>query len=239
MHQQQTEQRRNQRRMLGAFSIGLGLVQIAAGDSLARLLGLRSSARTRRLLTGLGIGEIATGVGLLGTSRSGLRASVQKLDQPIHVLRSITINCSPETVYRFWRDLENLPLFMGHLESVKVENGRSTWRAKAPAGTSIEWQAEVTLDRPNEAIGWRSLEDALVPNRGVVRFKPAPGERGTEVLVELKYDPPGGVIGAAVAKLLGEEPSRQIAGDLRRLKQVLETGDVVCSDASIHDGMHA
>src|SRR4051812_44726549 len=119
---------------------------------------------------------------------------------------------------------------MAHLESVKVDNGRSTWRAKAPAGSSVEWQAEVVMDHPNQAIGWRSVEGTLVPNRGVVRFDAAPGGRGTEVLVELKYDPPGGPLGALVAKLFGEEPAQQIAGDLRRLKQVLETGEVLHSD---------
>lgn len=278
-------------RWLGAFSVGLGLVQLTAPSRLARALGLRDSARTRAVLAGLGMREVANGVGLLakpsapsfawarvvgdamdlallgevlrkgGSSPRALAAGaavlgvaavdvfsaarlsrsggIQKLVQPIHVLRSITINRPPETVYHFWRDLANLPRFMAHLESVEVDNGKSTWRAKAPAGTHIEWEAEITLDRANEAIAWRSLEGALVPNRGVVRFTPAPGDRGTEVMVELKYDPPGGAIAAAMAKLFGEEPSQQIAGDLRRLKQMLETGDVVHSDASIHRGMHA
>lgn len=164
---------------------------------------------------------------------------VQKLVLPIHVVQSITINRSPEDVYRFWRDLENLPRFMAHLESVRSENGGSVWRAKGPAGTLVEWHAEITLDRPNETLAWRSLEGASVPNRGVVRFKPGPGGHGTEVLVELKYDPPGGQLAAAIAKLFGEEPNQQIKGDLRRLKQVLETGEVVHSDASIHSGMHS
>jgi uncharacterized membrane protein len=166
------------------------------------------------------------------------RASLQKLALPIHVEKSITIGLSPDEVYRFWRDLENLPRFMAHLESVTVENGTSTWRAKAPAGVTVEWQAEVVLDRPGQAIGWRSLEGTSVPNRGVVRFEVAPGGRGTEVHVELKYDPPGGALGATFAKLFGEEPAQQISGDLRRLKQVLETGELVRSDSSIHHGRH-
>jgi uncharacterized membrane protein len=174
----------------------------------------------------------------LSASRLSRQHSVQKLGLPIHVLKSITINRSPAEVYSFWRDIQNLPRFMAHLESVTVKNGRSVWRAKAPAGLHVEWEAEVVLDRPNEAIGWRSVEGTLVPNRGVVRFQPAAGNRGTQVTVELKYEPPGGAIGAAIAKLFGEEPKQQIAGDLRRLKQVLETGEVVHSDASIHSGMH-
>jgi uncharacterized membrane protein len=97
----------------------------------------------------------------------------------------------------------------------------------------------VTLDQPGQRIAWRSVEGTTnVPNRGVVRFAPAPGDRGTEVEVELKYEPPVGALGAAVAKLFGEEPSQQIASDLRRLKQVLETGEVLHSDASIHPGLH-
>jgi uncharacterized membrane protein len=170
-----------------------------------------------------------------GSSRNG---SVQKLAAPIHVVRSITINREPEVIYRFWRSLENLPKFMAHLEAVRDEGDVSVWRAKAPAGTSVEWRAEITLDIPSQKLAWRSLDGAVVPNRGVVCFQAPPNGRGTEVIVELKYEPPGGALGAAIAKLFGEEPGQQIASDLRRLKQVLETGAVTHSDASIHSGMH-
>jgi uncharacterized membrane protein len=157
----------------------------------------------------------------------------------IHISRAITINRSPEEVYRYWRNFENLPRFMAHLESVRVEGERSRWRAKAPAGMSVEWEAELIADRPGETIAWRSLEGAMVPNHGAVRFGVAPGGRGTEVRVVLTYEPPGGVLGATFAKLFGEEPGQQIGSDLRRLKQVLETGEVIHSDASIQRGMHA
>ena len=151
----------------------------------------------------------------------------------------MTINRSPEEIYHFWRDFQNLPRFMDHLESVDVlDERRSHWRAKAPAGKTVEWDAEIIEDRPNELIAWRSLENADVPNTGSVRFVPAPGGRGTEVHVELKYDPPGGAVGVAIAKLFGEEPNQQVATDLRRFKQVMETGEVVQSDASIHRGPH-
>jgi uncharacterized membrane protein len=156
----------------------------------------------------------------------------------IHVLSAITVNRSREDVYRFWRDLENLPKFMAHLESVRVRDGRSTWRAKGPRGMSVEWDAEIVSDQPNENLAWRSCEGADVPNQGSVRFLDAPGGRGTEVRVELRYDPPAGALGAAIAKLFGAEPGQEIAGDLRRFKQVLETGEVLHSDASIHRGMH-
>ena len=157
----------------------------------------------------------------------------------VHVLRSITIDRSPEEVYAFWRDFENLPRFMEHLEAVQVTGERrSHWKAKAPAGRSVEWDAEMTEDVSGERIAWRSLPGADVPNRGVVRFLRAPADGGTEVHVDLHYEPPAGRAGAAIAKLFGEEPDLQLASDLRRFKQVLETGEVVRSDASIHEKMH-
>ena len=157
----------------------------------------------------------------------------------IHVREAIRLEVPLEFAYGFWRRLENLPRFMEHLQAVRViDDRRSHWRARAPAGTTVEWDAEIIEDRPNELIVWRSLDGADVPNTGSVRFTPAPGGRGTEVRVELRYDPPGGALGALVAKLFGEEPGQQVGGDLRRLKQVMETGEVVHSDASIHRGMH-
>jgi uncharacterized membrane protein len=146
----------------------------------------------------------------------------------------VTINRPAADLYPLWRNLSNLPRIMSHLESVE-ETGdrRSHWKATAPAGAKVEWDAEIVEDRPNELIAWRSLPDAQVANSGSVRFVSAPGDRGTEVHVELRYDPPAGKLGKAVAKLFGEEPSQQIAGDLRRCKQVVETGEVARSDASI------
>jgi uncharacterized membrane protein len=156
----------------------------------------------------------------------------------IHVLSAITVNRPREEVYRFWRDLERLPQFMTHLESVRVMNGRSKWTAKGPMGIPIEWEAEIVADQPNENIAWRSCEGSTVPNQGSVRFLVAPGGRGTEVRVELRYDPPTGALGASFAKLFGAEPGQEIAGDLRRFKQVIETGEVLHSDASIHSSPH-
>jgi uncharacterized membrane protein len=157
----------------------------------------------------------------------------------VKVRKAITINRTPEEVYGFWHNLENLPRFMEHLEAVRqLDDRRSYWKVKAPLGTTVEWTAETVEDRPNELISWRSVEDSQVPNSGTVRFVRAPGDRGTEVHLDIAYDPPAGAIGATIAKLFGREPSQQVDGDLRRLKQVLETGDVVHSDASIHRGPH-
>jgi uncharacterized membrane protein len=176
-------------------------------------------------------------IDLLGAVRRRRNGAQQEL--PIQVQRSITIDRSPDAVYAFWRDLQNLPRFMAHLEEVREDAEGSLWRSKGPADTTVEWRAEITVDKPNETIAWRSLEGASISNRGVVRFKPGPGGRGTELHVELEYEPPAGALGAAIAELFGEEPGQQIAGDLRRLKQVLETGGIVHSDSSIHRGMHA
>ncbi|MBX3064755.1 MAG: SRPBCC family protein [Anaerolineae bacterium] len=145
----------------------------------------------------------------------------------IRVDKSITINRPVEEIYKFWRNFENLPHFMHHLKSVRVTDDlHSHWIARAPAGSSVEWDAEIINEVPNERIGWRSLEGSEVANAGSVVFKPAPGGRGTELQVSLKYDPPGGKIGATIAKLFGKEPSVQIQEDLHRLQQLLETGEI-------------
>jgi len=167
-----------------------------------------------------------------------LRGSDDEWKGSVPVTRAITINRPRDEVYRFFRDLEGLPRFMAHLESVRELGSRSEWTAKAPAGRTVEWSATILEDEPDEQISWCSLQGADVPNRGSVFFDVAPGGRGTEVRVELEYCPPGGFVGAALGKLTGEEPGEQIDGDLRRFKQVLEAGEVVHSDASIHPGMH-
>ena len=150
------------------------------------------------------------------------------------VSKAITVRRPREEVYAFWRDFENLPRFMYHLELVEdLGSGRSHWVAKAPAGRSVEWDAEITEDKPGQRIAWRTLgDDADIKHTGKVEFIPAPGSRGTEVHVQINYDPPGGKFGAMVAKLFGEEPGQQVNDDLRRFKQVMEVGEVVRSEAS-------
>jgi uncharacterized membrane protein len=146
---------------------------------------------------------------------------------------AVTVNRPPDEVYRFWHDLENLPRFMYHLESVRMTGDRrSHWTAKGPAGRAVEWEAEIIEDKPDRVIAWRSMEGSKIPNSGSVRFMMAAGGRGTEVRVELGYAPPGGKIGKAVAKLFGEEPEQQVRDDLRRFKQVIETGEVAQSEGS-------
>ncbi len=142
----------------------------------------------------------------------------------IEIERSVTVNKPRDEVYAFWRDLANLPRFMRHLESVTdLGGGRSRWAAKAPL--QVEWDAEITAERPGELIGWRSVEGSTVRNAGSVRFKDAPEGRGTEVHVYLEYQPVGGPAGAAAAKLMKQVTLQQIRMDLGRFKAMLEAGE--------------
>jgi uncharacterized membrane protein len=129
---------------------------------------------------------------------------------------------------------------MEHLDSVQVSgDNRSHWKMRTAGGKTVEWDAEMVEDQPNSRIAWRSVGDSDIRHSGSVRFEPATGGRGTVVKVEMQYEPPGGAMGAAIAKLFRAEPGQQIAQELRAFKQVMETGEVTKSDASIHSGMHA
>jgi len=191
----------------------------------ARSIGWGDRSRSRAVLPLLGLTTAAVAaVGAYVLARRSRTPLLQRFAKPVHVVRSVTIDRAPEVVYQFWRDLENLPRFMAHLESVIEEDDKtSLWRAKGPAGTTIEWRSEITLDQENERLAWRSVEGASVPNRGAVCFKSAPGGRGTELIVELKYEPPGGApVGQAVRRRAGPANHRRFteaeagAGDGRR-----------------------
>jgi uncharacterized membrane protein len=217
-----------------------------AGDTLdlallGRSLAVRDGERRRR--------AVAATVAVAGIAAvdlyAAVRASRAEADGGAHArgadgkggvtgLRAaITINRPREEVYRYWRDFENLPNFMEHLESVRTTGeGTSHWKVKGPAKKAVEWDARIAEDRPGELIAWNSAEGATVPNSGSVRFTDAPGGRGTEVRVHLEYDPPGGKLGLAFAKLLGEHPEQQVRDDLRRFKQLVEIGEVVRSEGS-------
>lgn len=171
----------------------------------------------------------------------GVTAQKEATDtnQTIKVEKTVTINSSPEELYRFWHDFENLPRFMKHLKHVKVYDQkrnasgtltRSHWIASAPLGNSVEWDAEIINDQENHLIAWASVEGADIDNSGFVRFQAAPAGRGTEVKVVIEYNPPGGTIGATIAKLFGEEPEQQIGDDLRRFKQIMEAGEIATTE---------
>lgn len=212
----------------GALVVGVGMCSYG-------VYGLTSNSKASKALN---IALTAVGAGLTYYAINGLTSSedsmgeedVDGLENPaapiahgsgIKVTESILVDASPEELYEYWRNFENLPFIMSHLESVEEEDDTfSHWKAKAPMGMSVEWDAEVYVDRPGEIISWRSTEDSEVDNAGSVRFEPA-GE-GTRVSVMLKYDPPAGKLGAAIAKLFGEEPSQQIKEDLRRFRDYVE-----------------
>lgn len=155
--------------------------------------------------------------------RSSPVASVGR-GQGIKLEESIVVERTPDDLFSFWRNFENLPRIMRHLESVtRIDPRRSHWVAKAPAGMHVEWDAEIHNEIENELIAWRSLPGSEVNNAGSVHFAPIDDGGRTEVRVVLSYEPPAGRLGAAVAKLFGEEPSQQIADDLRRFKDVMES----------------
>lgn len=212
------------------------LVSVASGSILA-LLGVG-----RRDLLGLLIGAVGGGLiyrGVTGTCPVYKALGVDTAHTPArprdyadhgaHVTEAFLIDKPAQELYDYWRNFENLPNFMTHLESVRVIDAtRSHWVAKAPsiAGGTVEWDAVILAEDPGRRIVWQSLPGAGVDNRGSVSFSPALGARGTIMKVELDYLPPAGKVGQWVAKLFGEEPGQQIHADLHRFKSLLETGEI-------------
>ncbi|TFV63682.1 SRPBCC family protein [Geodermatophilus sp. DF01-2] len=219
-----------------------------AGDAMdliamGRALADRRGDRYRRLRTA----TVAVGVLALVDLGTALRSSRSRDEGPatdlpptapwkraIAVSAATTVNKPPAEVYRYWRNLENLPTFMAHVREIRTPDGgrRSHWVAEAPGRRTVEWDAEVVEDRPDRLIRWRSTGDADIENTGSVEFVAAPGGRGTEVRVHLAYAQPAGRLGKVVATLFGEDPGQQVRDDLSRFKQVLETGQVVRSEGS-------
>jgi len=207
---------------IGLVFAGFGVLRRGIGGAGIGLLG---GALIHRGLTGHCQLYSALRVSTAHNTR-GPSASVPH-GQGIRIKHSLNVREAPETLYHFWRQLENLPSFMRHIESVTVvDTTRSRWRAHGPADQPIEWDAEIINDVPNEVIAWRSLPGTLVPNAGSVRFERLLDGHGTKVTVTLEYDPPGGLIGTAIAKWLGADPNAQVEEDLQRLKTVFEAGEV-------------
>ena len=214
-------------------------ISIAAGAALG-LIALSRPLSLRGLLFGVGAAAlIKRGVsgtcdlyGRLGIStreakddHAASAKPAQYFNHGIHVEQSISINKPAQELYDFWRNFENLPRVMGHLNSVTViDNKRSHWAAKAPLGYQVEWDAEIINDEPGKLIAWQSVGDATVDNSGSVRFLDR-GDGTTDVRVVLDYIPPAGKLGGMVARLFGESPDVQVADDLRRFKQTIESGE--------------
>jgi uncharacterized membrane protein len=181
--------------------------------------------RQRRLgWTGVGLG---IPVLLYAVIRRARRRTV------VELAAATTLTTSARETYDLWRRLESLPRFMAHLDEVSTTGlGISHWRASAPFGRTVEWDAQITQDVPGERIAWRSVDGAAIATEGEMRFLPAPGGRGSEVHLRMRYSMPGGRLGEAVARYFGEDPHQQVDDDLRRFKQIAETGEVVRSEGA-------
>jgi uncharacterized membrane protein len=217
-------------RNVGDLERGLSLI---AGGALV-LYGLRRSMGNLALMLG---GGALIYRGLTGYCAAyqalGVNTARQGLHHGIALRTTITVNKPVADVYRFWRHLENHPRFMRHLESVVSTNGkRSHWVAKAPLPAPVEWDAEIVAEQENTRLSWHSLPGSDVDHTGTVRFRELPNGRGTEVRVQLEYAPPGGVVGVAVANLFKTLTEQQLKEDLRRFKQLIETGETPTADAS-------
>ncbi|HSU31388.1 MAG TPA: SRPBCC family protein [Bryobacteraceae bacterium] len=200
------------------------LANRVAGDAvdLSLLGAAMASSNSCKGRVGAALGAVAgvTALDVICTMRLG------KAAHAISTTATVAVNKTPEECYRFWRDFEKLPQFMEHLQSVHVTgDNRSHWVAKAPAGLTAEWDAELIRDTP-ERIEWRSLPGADVDNTGSVEFRRAPAGHGTIIKASIEYKLPAGQVGAAVASLFGREPRMQTRSDLKRFKAVIETGEV-------------
>ena len=230
----------------GASDVNVGPAErLLSGLAGAAIIGYTlRRGRMRGLLLPVGTGLVARAVsGRCAVNRALGRNTAQghhdtvspvasiNRGEGIKVEERIIIERTPDELYAYWRNFENLPRFMDHLESVTVlDADRSHWVAKGPAGTSIEWDAEIHNEIENELIAWRSLPGSEVGNAGSVHFTPIAEGRSTEVRVVLSYEPPAGRLGAAIARLFGEEPSQQVADDLARFREVMEDEE---SDSSL------
>lgn len=220
---------------LGAALVTYGLRRRDSAGAIAALLGGAFVVRGATghcpvyQTMGMSTGSVETVLGGSRSDVSGLAATVNAR-KAVKVERTVTIEGDRRALYEFWRNFENLPRFMEHLVSVRVESStRSHWVAKAPAGTTVEWDAEIINEAPDSLIAWKSVPGAEVPNAGSVHFKDAPGGRGTIVKVVMDVEPPAGKLGLVIAKLFGEDPDRQTREDLRKFKQLMETGEITTS----------
>jgi len=209
----------------GAFAAAAVLIGLGARrrSPAGLLLAAGAVPLVYRGVTGRWPDAIASFTGMSGDTRTALSGP-----RGINLRESIRLECPVDEVYRFWVRLENLPTFMENLASVTdLGGGRSHWVAKGPGGVLVEWDAEIINDVQNKLLAWKSLPGGDVVSAGSVNFEPARGEdRATQLTVTLQYSPPAGKLGALVASAFGSEPSQTIREDLRRLKQLLEAGEI-------------
>jgi len=208
------------------ISLGVGSALIANG-ALGRHFRLLSLLTGGYLLYRAATGNCPLYQALgTGAGRPEGENAVIPAGRGMKVEDAVTVNAPAPEVYRSWRNFSRLPEFMTHLREVKETDAtHSTWVARGPLGMSVKWDAEIVADMPNEVIAWKSLPGSDVDTAGSVHFRAAPGGRGTEVRVSLKFDPPAGQLGRLVARLFGQHPEQQLRDDLRRFKQLIEAGE--------------
>jgi uncharacterized membrane protein len=219
----------------GAALAAYGIKQLKERSPAGAAIAAAGSALMYRGATGHCPMYAAAGINTLGArERDDTRRRLSGA-RGVQVEEVVTIRAPADQLYAFWRDFEQLPRFMDHLESVThVDERLSHWVAKAPAGRSLEWSAEIINEIPGELIAWSTLAGSDVVSAGSVSFTPSADGRETQVRVRLQYDPPAGKVGAAVAWLLGKEPSQTIREDLRRFKQLMEAGEIATTDGQPH-----
>ena len=223
-------------RSMGVREIAAGIAVLTEKTPTRSMMGRVAGDAVDLALLGAGLASSDADRAKVGTALSvvaGITAldvicavQLQSPSSQVSTVQTVALNKTPEECYQFWRNFENLPRFMEHVESVRaLGDGRYHWIVKAPVGTTVEWDAELTQDSPSR-IAWQSLPGADIVNSGAVEFQKATAGHGTIVKAIIHYSPPGGKVGSAVAKLFGEEPSIQAKMDLRRFKAVMETGEV-------------
>jgi len=281
-------------RVLGWFSLGLGLAQIAAPGKIAQLIGVDDDDNTITMMRVVGAREIASGIGILtqpkptpwlwarvGGDAMDLALLRSAMDSPradrdrvatataavlgiaavdalcstrlateavasrqqlqhagdVSVKSAITVNAPIDQVYGAWDGFQNLPRFMSDAASVQVTgDGQSRWTLTAPAGITLQWDVEITDSRPNEHIAWRTVSGAPVTAEGAVRFRAAPGDRGTEIVFAGRFSPPGGELGKKITQPFADALGTKLGNDLRHFKQLIELGEIVHSDDSLIPG---
>lgn len=231
---------------LGAALVGLGIRRRDPAGLIAALFGsyfiTRGATGRCVVYRALGISTGSADAVLRASSRDDVtgRAATVNARKAVKVEQSVTIDKPRAALFAFWRDFENLPLFMEHLVSVRVDAPRrSHWVAKAPAGRTVEWDAEIVNEVSNEIIAWKSVGEPDVSNAGSVSFSDSPGGRGTIVRVTLDYEPPAGRVGAMLSHFFAEEPDHQIREDLRKFKQLMETGAITTAARRVDDSAYA